>query len=275
MISNNITEDKAGEEYWTEFWKEHSLPAAIDIDKKGLQNYPYRKLDEFFRKTFNGIETRGKKLLEIGCGNSVYLSYFSKYHHFDVSGIDYSEYGCQCTRQILERDHVTGNIYLGDLFAPPVDLIEKFDVVCSFGVVEHFNETEKAIAAMAKFLKPGGLLITTIPNLTGVTGLLQKNMNKPVYDIHKVMGLDELSGHIRNTGLEISTTQKFLPMSFGVTLKRHDDTPVKFLGLKKYILKCFQLSEKLISLIDDRLISLPEYNLFCAGFLVAARKTGR
>jgi len=68
-----------------------------------------------------------------------------------------------------------------DIFNPPQELIGAFDVVCSFGVLEHFEDSVNTINAFKKFLKPGGILITTVPYLKGATGILQKIMNKPVF----------------------------------------------------------------------------------------------
>jgi 2-polyprenyl-3-methyl-5-hydroxy-6-metoxy-1,4-benzoquinol methylase len=269
MISEK---DKAGEEYWSGFWKNYQMPAPIDLTNKSLSNYSFRQIHKFYSSVFLSDSNKKAKLIEIGCGNSVYLSYFHKQFGFEVSGIDYSEYGCEQTKKILARDGVSGNIYLGDLFNPPADLIEKFDVVCSFGVVEHFNDTKDVLQHIGKFLKPGGILITTIPNLTGITGSLQKWMNKPVYDIHKVMSLDDISGHINEAGFEILKKDLVIPMSFGVTLDEIDNKKVDNLALKKIVLKGFQVIEKVVCLLDDKLLPIPKTEYFCAGMIVAARK---
>lgn len=268
----NSEKDKAGEEYWSGFWKNYQMPAPIDLSHKSFSNYSFRQIHNFYSNIFSSERDRNHKLIEIGCGNSVYLSYFHKHFGFEVSGIDYSEYGCEQTKKILARDGVPGSVYLGDLFNPPANLIEQFDVVCSFGVVEHFNDTKDVLQHIGKFLKPGGILITTIPNLTGITGSLQKWMNKPVYDIHKVMTLDEISGYIKDAGFEIVKKDLLIPMSFGVTLDEIDNKKVKGLAFKKMILKSFQVFEKLICLIDDKVVPIPETEYFCAGMLVAARK---
>lgn len=55
-------------------------------------------------------------------------------------------------------------------FSPPASMLGKFDVVVTFGVVEHFIDTRACLDAMSQFLKPGGLLVTSIPNLAGWIG---------------------------------------------------------------------------------------------------------
>lgn len=270
MIESN--KDKASEKYWSNFWHNQSLPLPLNIEKKHLDNLTYRKFDSFYTSIWKKEKNIKQTLLEVGCGNSIWLSYFAKQFGFKVSGLDYSEYGCAQTKKILERDGVIGEIHYGDLFNPPTQLVNKFDVVCSFGVVEHFNNTADVLDKIGAFLKPGGILITTIPNLTGVTGYLQKWMNKPVYDIHKVMGLKDIEHYIKEAGFEIIQSERIIPVSFGVTLDEIDNKKVKFLKMKKYILKGFQLIGKAFWLIDDRIIHLPKNEIFCAGMIVAARK---
>ena len=44
--------------------------------------------------------------------------------------------------QILSIEGVKGDIVCADFFSPPESMIEEFDVVISFGVLEHFEDTE-------------------------------------------------------------------------------------------------------------------------------------
>jgi SAM-dependent methyltransferase len=51
---------------------------------------------------------------------------------------------------------------VADILSPPADLGE-FDVVCIFDVLEHLPDEQRTLAALAKVLKPGGILIVTVP----------------------------------------------------------------------------------------------------------------
>jgi SAM-dependent methyltransferase len=264
--------DKASELYWTNFWKQLPFPGDIDVTQKKSSNYVYRKLDKHFEAVFSNTKTTNASLLEIGCGNSAYLTYFHRRFGFQVNGIDYSTYACERTREILHRDGISGQIHHADLFQPPPQLLNAFDVVCSFGVAEHFTDTTAAIRSMAAFVKPGGLLITTIPNLSGPSGWLQKAMYKPVYDIHQVMRLNDLSERVAAAGLQIVRADRFVPISFGITLEQMDNIPVKGLFFKRLMLKGLQTIEKVLSFIDDRIMPLPLTDTWCAGMVVTARK---
>jgi SAM-dependent methyltransferase len=272
MIETNV--DKAGEHYWSDFWKSaENLPPPAMTNGRISGSYVVRQLDELFSRNLPKMESAyGKKLMEIGCGNSIWLSYFHQRFGYEVHGLDYSEYGCEQTRKILARDKVPGTVYLADVFNPPIELIEKFDVVCSFGVVEHFSDTEAAISAACRFLKPGGILITTIPNLMGPTGFLQKHFYRPVYDIHVVMDKDRIVSAVEHAGLKITAASYFCTLSFGVSLEPIHSTPVKSLKLKKFVLKFFQSIGWIFHQIDTNLIRLPKSKYTSEGIFTIAVK---
>ena len=99
---------------------------------------------------------------------------------------------------------------------PPDFMIETFDVVISFGFVEHFRETAVCIQALSRFLKSGGLLITTTPNMFGLNGFLQKLINRPVFDIHVPLSSEALTLAHDMAGLSLISCRYFLFAHFGV-----------------------------------------------------------
>jgi 2-polyprenyl-3-methyl-5-hydroxy-6-metoxy-1,4-benzoquinol methylase len=52
---------------------------------------------------------------------------------------------------MLRKAGVVGQVYCCDFFAPPGDLIGTFDVVISFGVAEHFQDTAECLRALRVF----------------------------------------------------------------------------------------------------------------------------
>ena len=208
--------DKAGKQYWDKTWGTHNIPKGVNPQNEGIPNYVNRSFHNYFSKLFSNVTTQGKKVLEIGCARSVWLPYFAKEFGFKIYGIDYSEIGYQQAMQILSNEGVEGRIICADFYVPPGSLLKAFDVVVSFGVLEHFKDTTACISAFSKFLKPGGLLITNIPNLCGLNGLIQKMINRPIFDIHVPLNRNALMQAHRINGLRVISCDYFLFVNLGV-----------------------------------------------------------
>jgi 2-polyprenyl-3-methyl-5-hydroxy-6-metoxy-1,4-benzoquinol methylase len=264
-------EDKAGEKYWSKVWQNTELPKAINPFSKSPNNYGVRRFHDAFKKVFTQYSSHGKKILEVGCGNSVWLPYFAKEYGLVVSGLDYSEIGCSQSQAILKRENVQGEIFWGDLFNPPDNLIEQFDFVLSMGVVEHFNDTDKTIKALSAFLKIGGVLITTIPNHSSFLGLLQKRLNKPVYDIHIPLDKEQLIAANEQSNLKVTYSSYLISISFHANLEGKDK-PVSFLWLKKKLVYCLSLFAKIVWVFETYIFKLPETKTFSAAAIVVAEK---
>lgn len=208
--------DKAGREYWENSWRKNVSLRTAERRQPTLNSYIDRRFHDYFGATFRGTATCGMKLLEVGCAKSAWLPYFAKQFGFKVYGLDYSETGCEQAQQVLAGAGVEGEIICADLFSPPESMLEAFDVVLSFGVVEHYEDTAACIKAFARFLKPDGMMITIIPNLVGLVGSIQKIINRPVYDIHVPLDSNELAEVHDVSGLEVVRCDYFISVNFGV-----------------------------------------------------------
>jgi SAM-dependent methyltransferase len=203
--------DKAGRTYWDDLWAESptvSTPPAVAYLRKRFQR--------FFEIVFKHVDTRGRRLLEAGCGPSSTLPYFATQFGLSVSGIDYSPAACEQARAVLMRERIAGEIICADFFNPPEGLRGGFDLVFSSGVAEHFTDTAGCIECLADFLKPGGLMITSIPNMTGVAGAIQRTFNRPVFDIHVPLDKNELADAHRKAGLDVLQCEYFMSTNFGI-----------------------------------------------------------
>ena len=208
--------DKAGQKYWNDLWAFSNMPEAVNPSDTRLNNYVNRRFHQMFSRLFDKSETHAMGLLEIGCAKSAWLPYFAKEFGFSVCGLDYSPTGCQMTKKVLQANGVEAEIVCADFFVPPENMLGTFDVVLSFGVVEHFDDTAACLRAVSSFLKPGGLLITNIPNMMGCIGAIQKSLNKPVYDIHQLIDPARLRRAHEHAGLEVLECDYFVCTSFGV-----------------------------------------------------------
>lgn len=209
--------DKAGEQYWNDSWAASKLPDVMNPTDMSVGNYVNRRFHSFFVNLFDGLETRSLRLLEVGCAKSVWLPYFANEFGFEVCGLDYSPVGCKMATKILEASRVDAEVVCADFFLPPQNMLESFDVIVSFGVVEHFEDTSACISAISALLKPGGMLITSIPNMVGWIGKIQKFVNKPVYDIHQLIDPIMLADSHRVAGLTVTECNYFMNSNFGVS----------------------------------------------------------
>lgn len=211
--------DKAGKEHWSQVWSKRSLPKPVDPRARGPRRYVLQAFHRQFVRAFEGRDTKGQRLLEIGCGRSAWLPYLAREFGFQISGLDYTEIGCEQERDILARAGIPGEIVCADLFDPPERFVGAFDAVVSLGVVEHFQDTAGCLRACARYLRPGGRIITEIPNMRGLVGWVAKVTNRPNYDVHVPLDREELVQAHRDAGLDVLWSEYVLPMDvslFGV-----------------------------------------------------------
>ncbi len=215
--------DKAGRSYWDHEYATSRLPPAWDGKNRRLSEYHEYALYQYLRNGFerNGLLSSGHSLIEAGCGRSTTLPMFSKVFGFQVGGIDYSADGCDQARRILAREQVSGEVHCGDLFHPSDALLDRFDVLVSFGLVEHFTDTSAVLCALARFVKPGGVLFTNIPNMCGLIGTVQKFINRSVYDVHVPLAPAALRQAHEDAGCEVLECGYFMSTNFGVLNMGH------------------------------------------------------
>ena len=211
-------DSRASKEYWELLWREGKLPRAINPRNRSLRNHIDLKFDSLFRQVFAAEKHPGDtpNLLELGCARSAWLPYFSKELGLRVAGIDYSAAGCDQARAILTMEGVEGDVALADIFSAPPFLTSRFTYVISFGVVEHFEETDACLRSCAAFVKPGGTMVTVIPNMNGIVGRLQKWLGREVYDVHVPLDEEALRRAHEVAGLQVLKCEYFCFLNFGV-----------------------------------------------------------
>jgi 2-polyprenyl-6-hydroxyphenyl methylase/3-demethylubiquinone-9 3-methyltransferase len=137
----------------------------------------------------------GARFLEVGCGGGKWLTYFHRRFDYAVFGCDYSEGGCALARDALAAAGVPGTIIHSDLF----DLDEQYDVVFSAGLIEHFEDPARVLGKFASILRPGGHIVTLVPNLSGLSGFYHRWLKPETFDTHRVVTLAQM----RQWGAEV------------------------------------------------------------------------
>jgi len=179
--------EKTAKEFWEKRWGESQLWKYSKITKYMAI---HRKFDQLLKEFLGKGD---KRILEIGCAGGKQLVYFSKEFGYEPYGIDYSEEGCRIARENLRSQDICGQIICEDIF--DTSLEEEFDIVYSMGLIEHFLNTKRIIDKHIALLKPGGILLITVPNLKGSL----------YYSIRKMLGREvELSRNHNLSIMEIS-----------------------------------------------------------------------
>jgi len=239
--------DKAGADYWDKTWRVQPLPTAVSLKKNRLNNYVFLSLDQYFRNVFFNWKCAGRRLLEIGAARSLWLPYFAREFGFKVCGLDRSEAGCEQAKEILKYQELCGDVVCGDLAFPPNWMLGSFDVVVSFGVVEHFDPPEACLKACARFLKPGGLIITIIPNLSGLLGHLQKVLDRDIFNMHVIMNRNMFLSTHKKAGLKVLDCRYLMSANWCLAASgKFESNPLNFI-LRKVLSglsKAFWLAEK-------------------------------
>jgi len=103
-----------------------------------------------------------KTVLEVGCGGGIFLAHLAQAYRYRPFGVDFSE-GIEDTRDLFGRRGLPApTLYKEDFFT--WDPGRKFDMVCSFGFVEHFPDLSAVIRRHAALVAPGGMLWVTMPH---------------------------------------------------------------------------------------------------------------
>lgn len=218
-MSDSSQVDKAGHAYWDKTWSELDTPMAFDPHDQSLDNTFYTRVHKYFDSMI--AKRKDLKILEIGCAHSIWPLYFTRYHGARVDGLDYSETGCAKTMAMWNTHGLKGRIFCADMFDPPSDMKGQYDLVMSFGVVEHFKDTAACLKACAAFVKPGGQMFTMIPNMAGLVGTLQKMVDRNVYDIHVPLSCRNLMDAHTSADLFIEEARYFMGLHLGVVNSGH------------------------------------------------------
>jgi ubiquinone/menaquinone biosynthesis C-methylase UbiE len=106
-----------------------------------------------------------QRTLEVGCGSGGVSLYFHDHHGYDVTLVDMSDTALDLARRNFAVNSTAPqeNVALlkADANCLPLQN-DSFDLVMSFGLLEHFADIERPIAEQLRVLRPGGLFFADI-----------------------------------------------------------------------------------------------------------------
>jgi len=150
------------------------------------------------------VPLEGKTALDVGCGAGLLAEPLARLGAA-VTGIDASPEVIAAA-----RDHAAAMGLDIDYRAADVVALEgRFDLITCMEVIEHVADPAVFIAALARRLAPGGLLILSTPNATGWSKLMMitlgeglRQIPKGTHDFDKFIAPDRMKVLLGEAGLE-------------------------------------------------------------------------
>jgi len=142
-----------GPDYFLDEYKNQYGRTYLE-DEQALRKLARKRLD-WMKDQF----LPGSRVFEIGCAAGFFLDEARKIG-CDVSGVEISEYAAD-----YARNNLSLNVTASSFLDAPSD--EKYDAVCAFYVLEHFQNQKEFFQKVSDQLKPGGLFLFAIPSTNG------------------------------------------------------------------------------------------------------------
>lgn len=145
----------------------------------------------------------GGSCIEIGGFPGYFSIYFKKYCRLNPTLLDFY-FDERIFNEVIEFN----GFHKSDIQCIRDDVFthmptEHYDLVASFGLIEHFIDLKKILTAHIKYMKPDAILLIGLPNFKGINGLLQKYFDPANLSIHNidVMNLKSIKDSLSELGL--------------------------------------------------------------------------
>ena len=186
--------NRASQEYWNREYRSFNLHIA-------------KKKDSVRRWIESHVAPAGsanRTCLEIGCHPGRFMAVFGELG-YELFGIDFAADLATLPAWLKRCGYRVGRFWTQDFasFAPE----RKFDLVASFGFIEHFTNWEDILAKHAALVDDKGCLVIEAPNFTGAfQHWLHSNFDQLNYARHHppAMDVERWAKILERCGFEIT-----------------------------------------------------------------------
>lgn len=199
---NNDGTKLTSKEYWSKYYtgrgliEETQSPQIYRNIKPSLlrgytQNYGSYLWEKFIDKYFSCDET--KSVVEVGSAPGTHIVKFSKKFGYKAYGIEYTNDGAHLNRAVFRKNGIPEeNVIHADFLDPAFQTSYKdfFDIVVSSGFLEHFTNPKEVVQCHLNILKPGGLLLVSIPNFRYINFALKSFFGTEFISTHNLNLMD-------------------------------------------------------------------------------------
>lgn len=147
----------------------------------------------------------GKSALDVGCGAGLMCEPLARLGAV-ITGVDAAAENIAVAQQHAAGQGLSIDYRCADVAA----LAGQFDLVTSMEVIEHVANPAAFLSALAARLAPGGLMVLSTPNRTGLTRLAMITLGeglgaipKGTHDWNKFLTPDELAAFAEAAGLKV------------------------------------------------------------------------
>ena len=167
---------KTEQAHWDAAWSlpvRPRLPSALNVDTANV----FALLRPHVKP--------GAHYLEVGCAPGKLLAWVAAGLKARADGVDYSETGTANCRILFKALGLDVGLFQDDFFNNHLTPAS-YDVVSSFGFIEHFDDPRFAVAKHIELLKPGGVALIAVPNYGKLYGRLQRWFDAPNLALHNL-----------------------------------------------------------------------------------------
>ena len=169
-MQNKLT----NKEYWENYWA----------------NYEFKKISEnvLIKKILPKLKG-AESFIEIGGFPGEIATYFYNNICLNVSILDY-----YIDEKIVNKVEIVNSIPENSIKCIESDFFEynestKYDIVFSYGFIEHFDDTKDVLWRHIRLLSDKGKLLVILPNFRGLNGLIQYLFDRETYNVHNLKSM--------------------------------------------------------------------------------------
>jgi SAM-dependent methyltransferase len=181
-----------------EFWDAHAATAALSPDEPPV-------LADLFRRYLPASTRPGRRALEIGAYPGRFLYYLAANYGYEPFALDYCEAARALPSMFEAADAPKLTLFHEDFLQWSTN--ERFDLVYSFGFIEHFNDWPGMIRRHAELVAEGGYLFLTTPYFRKLQYALHWLLDTPNLRQHNIHAMDDRAWRqiLASCGFEILT----------------------------------------------------------------------
>jgi len=188
-------------DFWLRYWESKTDLIQTVADRN------------FFSDLFADImqENKPANAIELWGFPGHFSIYLRKKYNIDTALFDFVIHEALIT-ELLQKNELRREelqTLEGDIFK--FQPAQQWDLVFSLGLIEHFKDTQAIIHQHLPYLKTGGTLLLTIPNLRGLNGWVQKTFDPSNYSKHYLHLMDPvyLKGILEKEGLKVTRAEYY------------------------------------------------------------------